>query len=71
VLHREDLILLSQFPQVTFDSVLLDRVLIAKVDPEIAGMLPAESTQRGKTVVKVRGTRDNHFDLVELGAYFG
>jgi hypothetical protein len=56
---------------VTFDSVLLDRVLIAKVDPEIAGMLPAESTQRGKTVVKVRGTRDNHFDLVEPGAYFG
>ena len=55
----------------TFDSVLLDRVLIAKVDPEITGMLPAESTQRGKTAIKVRGSGDNHFDLVEMGPHFG
>ena len=36
VLHGEDLIFLGQLSQVTFDSVLLDRVLIAQVDPEIA-----------------------------------
>ena len=71
VLHGKDLILLRQVPQVTFDSVLLDRVLIGKVDPEISGMLPAENQQPGKTAIKVRGTGDNHFDLVEMGPHFG
>ena len=71
VLHGKDLILLGQLPQVAFNSVLLDSVLIALIDPQILRMLLAESQQRGQAAIEIRGPGDDHFDFCQLGADFG
>ncbi len=71
MLHGEDLIFLGQLSQVTFDSVLLHRILITLVDPQIIRIALAKCNERGQGSIEVGGSGHRHSDLFELGADLG
>jgi hypothetical protein len=71
VLHGENLIFLGELSQVAFDAVLLNRILIAFVDPQIARVALAKSEEPGNPSIKVCRARHNHSVLFELRPDFG
>jgi hypothetical protein len=71
MLHGKNLIFLGELSQVAFDAVLLDRILIAFVDPQVARVALAKSKEPGNPSIEVRGARHNHGVLFELGTDFG
>ena len=65
------MIFLGQLSQVTFDSVLLDRILITLVDPQIIRVALEKCNQRGQGPIEIGGSGHGRGDFFELSGDHG